>query len=74
MHQLLLQNRTGISRKNGSLLKLVKPEWDGRSLAKCCMNGTSEFMSEVSMSIVGIIYNMHSAFSLVRSFFSPPAA
>ena len=46
------------SRKNGSLLKLVKPEWDGRSLAKCCMNGTSEFMSEVSMSIVGIIYNM----------------
>ena len=25
------------SRKNGSLLKLVKPEWDGRSLAKCCV-------------------------------------
>lgn len=46
------------ARKNDSLLKLVKPVWDGRSLMKSCINGTSEFMSEVSMSLVGIIYNI----------------
>ena len=45
-------------RKNDSLLKLVKPEWDGRALLKCCINGSSEFMSEVAMSLVGIIYNV----------------
>ena len=45
-------------RKNKSLLRLVKPAWDGRALAKCCLNGTSEFMSEVSMSVVGILYNV----------------
>jgi len=45
-------------RKNDSLLKLVKPVWDGRALLKSCINGTSEFMSEVSMSFVGMIYNV----------------
>jgi Na+-driven multidrug efflux pump len=46
------------SRKNSSLLKLVKPVWDGRALLKCCTNGSSEFVSEVSMSLVGLIYNV----------------
>ena len=45
-------------RKNSSLLKLVKPVWDGWSLLKCCINGTSEFMSEVAMSLVGMLYNV----------------
>ena len=45
-------------RKNNSLLRLVKPVWDGWALLKCCINGTSEFMSEVSMSLVGMIYNV----------------
>lgn len=46
------------SQKNGSLLTLVKPLWDGRALAKCCTNGSSEFMAEAAASLVGIIYNV----------------
>ena len=46
------------SRKNSSLLKLVKPLWDGRSIVKCCTNGSSEFMAEAALSFVGIIYNI----------------
>ncbi len=45
-------------RKNDSLLKLVKPVWDGRSLIKCMGNGSSEFMAEAAASFVGIIYNV----------------
>ena len=46
------------SRKNNSLLRLVKPVWDGRALVKCCTNGSSEFMAEVAFSFVGIIFNV----------------
>ena len=46
------------SRKNNSLLRLVKPVWDGRAVLKACTNGTSEFMSEAAWSLVGIIYNI----------------
>jgi putative MATE family efflux protein len=45
-------------RKNSSILRLVKPVWDGRALIKSCTNGTSEFMGEAAMSFVGIIYNI----------------
>ena len=45
-------------RKNNSLLRLVKPVWDGRALVKCCSNGSSEFMAEAAASFVGIIYNV----------------
>lgn len=46
------------SRKNDSLLRLAKPVWDGRSLVKCCVNGSSEFMAEAAASFVGIFYNL----------------
>ena len=46
------------SRKNTSLLKLVKPVWDARSIIKSCTNGSSEFMAEAAASMVGLIYNM----------------
>lgn len=46
------------SRRNTSLLRLVKPVWDGRSLVKCCANGSSEFMAEAAASFVGLIYNV----------------
>ena len=46
------------SRKNNSLLRLVKPKWNGRALVKSCINGSSEFMSEAAASAVGIIYNI----------------
>ena len=45
-------------RKNSSLLKLVKPEWSGRALLKCCTNGSSEFMAEAAGSLVGTVYNV----------------
>ncbi len=45
-------------RNNSSLLKLVKPAWDVRSLVKCIANGSSEFMAEAATSFVGIIYNV----------------
>ena len=45
-------------RKNNSLLKLVKPVWDGRALIKCISNGSSEFMAEAAASFVGIFYNV----------------
>lgn len=44
-------------RKNSSILRLGKTSWDGRSIRKACVNGSSEFMSNVSMSIVAILYN-----------------
>jgi Na+-driven multidrug efflux pump len=45
------------AKKNTSLLQLVKPEFDGRALVKVCTNGSSEFLSNVSMSLVGMLYN-----------------
>lgn len=45
-------------RPNTSLLRLTKTEFDGRALVKACVNGSSELMSSVSMSIVGMLYNM----------------
>ena len=46
------------AKKNTSLLKLCRFKFDLRVLAKTCSNGVSEFMSNVSASIVGILYNM----------------
>ena len=45
-------------RRNNSLLKLVRPVWDGRALVKCCTNGSSEFMAEAAGSFIGIFYNV----------------
>ncbi len=45
-------------RKNESLLRLVKCKWDGKSLLKTCTNGVSELMSNISMSLVSMLYNV----------------
>lgn len=45
-------------RRNDSLLRLVKPLWDGGALIQCMANGSSEFMAEAAASFVGIIYNV----------------
>ena len=45
-------------RENGSILRLGKTRWDGRAVRKACTNGSSEFMSNVSMSLVGMLYNV----------------
>ena len=46
------------SRQNSSLLRLGKTTIDRKAIIKACTNGSSEFMSNISMSIVGIIYNL----------------
>lgn len=45
-------------RKNSSLLRLGKTCFDGKALLKACTNGSSELMSNISMNVVGILYNV----------------
>lgn len=45
-------------RKNTSILRLGKTTWQRKAIVKACTNGSSEFMSNVSMSLVGILYNL----------------
>lgn len=44
-------------RPNTSLLRLTKTTFDVRALLKACANGSSELMSNISMSIVSMLYN-----------------
>lgn len=46
------------ARKNTSLLRLTKTKFMGKSILKACTNGSSELMSNISMSIVSMLYNM----------------
>lgn len=43
--------------KNSSILRLGKTRFDGHAVLKACTNGSSEFMSNISMNIVGMLYN-----------------
>lgn len=45
-------------RKNGSILRLGKTRFEGKVLLRACINGSSEFMSNIAMNIVGILYNL----------------
>lgn len=45
-------------RKNSSILRLGKTKFYGKSLLHACTNGSSEFMSNISMSLVGMLYNI----------------
>lgn len=44
-------------RKNSSILKLGRTKFDGKVLLKATTNGLSEFMTNISMSIVAILFN-----------------
>lgn len=46
------------ARPNKSLLRLTKTRFDGKILLKTCTNGSSELMSNISMSLVGMLYNV----------------
>lgn len=46
------------ARPNNSTLHLGKTKFDKRSLAKTCINGSSELMSNISMSVVSMLYNV----------------
>lgn len=43
--------------RNGSLLKLTKARWNKWVIIKTCTNGSSELMSNISASVVNILYN-----------------
>lgn len=45
------------ARPNQSLLRLGKTAFDKGALAKTCINGSSELMSNISMSVVSMLYN-----------------
>lgn len=45
-------------RKNNSLLRFVKCRFDKKVLLKTCTNGSSELMSNISMSVVSMLYNV----------------
>lgn len=43
---------------NSSLLRLGTCRFDGKALLRTCTNGSSELMSNLSMSVVGMLYNI----------------
>lgn len=45
------------SLKNSSLLRLCRPRWDTKAIVKTCTNGSSELMSNISMSVISMLYN-----------------
>lgn len=46
------------SRKNDSLLQFTKTKFQRDALWKSCSNGVSEFLSNISMSLVSMLYNL----------------
>ena len=46
------------ARKNSSKLRLTKTRWMGKELLHTCTNGSSELVTNVSLSMVCMLYNM----------------
>ena len=46
------------ARPNSSLLRLGEFRFDAEALLRTCTNGSSELMSNLSMSVVGMLYNV----------------
>lgn len=44
--------------KNKSILQLGKTRLDFKAIFRACVNGSSEFMSNISMNVVGMLYNL----------------
>lgn len=44
-------------RKNNSPLKLVKTKLEWSAISRSCINGSSEMMTNLSMSLVNVLYN-----------------
>ncbi len=44
-------------RKNNSLLRVVRTKPESGPIVKACINGSSELMSNISMSLVSMLYN-----------------
>ncbi len=46
------------ARKNKSLLRFVKAKFDFNIIIKSCLNGSSEMCTNLSMSIINMLYNV----------------
>lgn len=46
------------ARPNDSLLRLTKTQFEGYALWRTCSNGISELVSNISMSVVGLLFNV----------------
>ncbi len=46
------------ARPNNSLLRLTSTHFDGAALLQACTNGVSELVSNISMSLVGLLFNV----------------
>ena len=44
--------------KNSSLLRLGKTRFDGGALIQACLNGSSEFLTNIALSLVSMLYNV----------------
>lgn len=45
-------------RKNDSLLRLARPKFSLKTLLTACANGSSELLTNISSSVVSILYNL----------------
>ena len=45
-------------KKNSSELRIVPSKMDFRALGKACFNGSSEMMTNISLSFISILYNL----------------
>lgn len=45
------------ARKNTSFLRLGKTKFEGRILGKACVNGSSEMVTNIAMSVVAMLFN-----------------
>lgn len=45
-------------RKNNSILRIGKTKFYGKAILKAVTNGSSEFMSNISMNLVSMLYNI----------------
>lgn len=45
-------------RKNNSMLRITKAKWDGKAILKSSSNGSSEMMTNLSISLVNMLYNI----------------
>lgn len=45
-------------RNNGTVLKLTKAKFEAKAIWQACANGSSEMMTNLSMSLVNMLYNM----------------
>lgn len=45
-------------RENTSLFRLGRFKWEGQVVVKTLVNGSSEFMSNITMTLMGVLYNL----------------